>query len=103
MQLCFIYHFHSALSGCQQCSKAPFKLGMILLRYSSGHLTRLAVAGHKVAADRDFATAAAAALCIASGANIIRAHNVGAAADAAKVADALKQHARPSGMQQPVS
>ena len=46
-------------------------------------------AGHAVAADRDHATAAAAALCIANGANIIRAHNVRAASDAAKVADAI--------------
>lgn len=45
--------------------------------------------GHAVAADRDHATAAAAALCIASGANIIRAHNMRAASDAAKVADAM--------------
>ena len=52
--------------------------------------------GHAVAADRDHATAAAAALCIASGANIIRAHNVRAASDAAKVADAMctKGHRR---------
>ncbi|KAL3160985.1 hypothetical protein ABBQ38_009375 [Trebouxia sp. C0009 RCD-2024] len=46
--------------------------------------------GHAVAADRDHATAAAAALCIANGANIIRAHNVRAVSDAAKLADAVK-------------
>ena len=45
--------------------------------------------GHAVAADRDHATAAAAALCVANGANIIRAHNVRAATDAARVADAV--------------
>ena len=52
--------------------------------------------GQAVAADRDHATAAAIALCVANGANIIRAHNVRAAADAAKVADAMctKGHRR---------
>ena len=53
-----------------------------------------ALAGNPTAADRDYATAAATALCIASGANIIRAHNVRAAADAAKVADALHSRGR---------
>lgn len=52
--------------------------------------------GHAVAADRDHATAAAIALCVANGANIIRAHNVRAASDAVKVADAMctKGHRR---------
>ena len=41
-------------------------------------------------AERDYATAAAAAMCIANGANIIRAHNVRAVKDAARVADAMQ-------------
>lgn len=45
-------------------------------------------AGQTVAADRDYATAAAAALCVSHGANIIRTHNVTAAKDAARVTDA---------------
>ena len=48
-------------------------------------------AGQTNAAERDYATAAAAALCISHGANIIRAHNVTAAKDAARVADAVHQ------------
>lgn len=51
-------------------------------------------AGHAVAADRDYATAAAAALCVANGANIIRAHNVRAVSDAAKLADAVNDSRR---------
>lgn len=47
-------------------------------------------AGRTNAADRDYATAAAAAVCISNGANIIRAHNVGAVKDAAMVADAMR-------------
>ena len=39
-------------------------------------------AGHKDHADRDVASAAAAALCVQSGANIVRTHNVGATRDA---------------------
>jgi 2-amino-4-hydroxy-6-hydroxymethyldihydropteridine diphosphokinase/dihydropteroate synthase len=49
--------------------------------------------GRQAAADRDHATAAAAALCVAGGAGIIRAHNVAAARDAARVADAVLRHA----------
>jgi len=47
-------------------------------------------AGRTNAADRDYATAAAAAMCISHGANIIRAHNVAAVKDAAAVADAMR-------------
>ena len=46
-------------------------------------------AGQKLAADRDSATAAAAALCIAGGADIIRVHNVAMGRDAARTADAI--------------
>ncbi|KAL4420775.1 hypothetical protein ABPG75_010431 [Micractinium tetrahymenae] len=46
--------------------------------------------GRERAADRDFASAAAAALCVAGGANIIRAHNVEAVRDAVRVADAVR-------------
>jgi hypothetical protein len=42
-------------------------------------------AGHKDPADRDVASAAAAALCVQSGANIVRTHNVGATRDAVGV------------------
>lgn len=45
-------------------------------------------AGQTAAADRDYATAAAAALCVSHGANIVRAHNVRAVKDAVRVADA---------------
>lgn len=41
--------------------------------------------------DRDVATAAAAALCVAGGASIVRAHNVAAVRDAALVADAVRR------------
>ncbi len=46
-------------------------------------------AGHKEPEKRDIASAAAAALCALGGANIVRAHNVGAVHDAVKVADAV--------------
>ena len=39
--------------------------------------------------ERDAATAAAAALCVAEGANIIRAHNVAVVRDAVRVAEAV--------------
>lgn len=51
--------------------------------------------GHAEAADRDYATAAAAALCVAGGASIIRAHNVAAVRDACRVADAVHRLAPP--------
>ena len=43
------------------------------------------------ASDRDVASAAAAALCVANGASIVRAHNVAAARDAVTVADAINK------------
>lgn len=46
-------------------------------------------AGREAAKDRDIATAAAAALCVMNGANIVRAHNVPAVHDAVRVADAV--------------
>ena len=46
-------------------------------------------AGREAAKDRDVATAAAAALCVMNGANIVRAHNVPAVHDAVRVADAI--------------
>lgn len=55
-----------------------------------GFLGRLT--GRQVAAERDWATAAAAALCVTGGANIIRAHNVEAVRDACRVADAARRY-----------
>ena len=46
-------------------------------------------AGRQVPEERDSASAAAAALSIAGGANIIRMHDVSAGKDAARVADAI--------------
>lgn len=46
-------------------------------------------AGRDQAKDRDIASAAAAALCVSRGANIVRAHNVAAVRDAVRVADAV--------------
>lgn len=46
-------------------------------------------AGRDDPADRDTASAAAAALCVAAGANIVRMHDVGAGVDAVRVADAI--------------
>ena len=46
-------------------------------------------AGRKLAEERDVATAAASALCVVNGANIIRTHNVAAVHDAVRVADAV--------------
>lgn len=51
--------------------------------------------GEPEAADRDYATAAAAALCVSGGASIIRAHNVAAVRDACRVADAVRHFALP--------
>lgn len=51
--------------------------------------------GRRDPKDRDVATAAANALSIASGADVIRVHDVKAGVDAARVADAalrLRQH-----------
>ena len=45
--------------------------------------------GRKQAADRDWATCAAAVACAVGGANIIRAHNVAAVRDALKIAAAV--------------
>ena len=49
----------------------------------------IVAAGHKEAKDRDKASAAAAALCVSHGANIVRVHNVEAVRDAVRVADAI--------------
>ena len=46
-------------------------------------------AGREDPADRDIASVAAAALCVAAGADIVRMHNVGAGVDAVRVADAI--------------
>lgn len=48
-----------------------------------------AITGREAAQERDFATAAACALCVQQGANVLRAHHAGALVDAARVADAL--------------
>lgn len=47
--------------------------------------------GREMPAERDAASAAAAALCVAEGANIVRVHNVAAARDAVRVADAFRR------------
>ena len=49
------------------------------------------VAGRKLPEERDIATAAASALCVANGASIIRTHNVAAVHDAVRVADAVSK------------
>ena len=67
----------------------PLLLGPSRKRFL-GRLT-----GRDVAADRDYASAAAAALCVARGANIIRAHNVEAVRDACRVADAARRFLQP--------
>jgi dihydropteroate synthase len=51
------------------------------------------VTGREVAEERDAASAAAAALCVANGAHIVRAHNVAAVRDAALVGDAVRRGA----------
>ena len=56
-------------------------------------LTPPFIAGHEVAADRDCATAIAAALCLQNGASIIRAHNASVAWDAIRIMDAVRQTA----------
>ena len=65
------------------------RLPQLLGPSRKGFLGRLT--GRQVAAERDWATAAAAALCVAGGANIIRAHNVEAVRDACRVADAARR------------
>lgn len=55
-------------------------------------LTCMMAAGHEQAKDRDIASAAAAALCVSRGANIVRVHNVAAVRDAVRVADAVARH-----------
>lgn len=65
-------------------------LPLLLGPSRKGFLGRLT--GRERAEDRDFASAAAAALCATRGANIIRAHNVGAARDAVRVADAVRRY-----------
>ncbi|KAG6554302.1 hypothetical protein Mapa_004218 [Marchantia paleacea] len=64
-------------------SNAPILIGPS----RKGFLGKLC--GIPKAEDRDFATAAAVAIAISGGANIIRAHNVRAAHDAIKFADAV--------------
>lgn len=49
------------------------------------------VTGRKDSKNRDWATASAAALCVHGGASIVRAHNIPAAKDAVRVADAIVQ------------
>lgn len=79
--------------GSLQSALPPPLAGLPLLVGPSrkGFLGR--VTGREVAADRDYATAAAAALCVSGGAAIIRAHNVAAVRDAVRVADAVRRFA----------
>ena len=50
----------------------------------------MARAGEReTAAERDYASAAGVAACVAQGADILRVHNVQAGVDAARVADAV--------------
>ena len=74
---------------CMQQGMAGPSAACPLLPHLQLASTPAAAAGRMVAADRDAATAAAAALCVAEGANIIRAHNVPAVRDALRVADAF--------------
>lgn len=53
-------------------------------------------AGHRDHADRDVASAAAAALAVSAGANIVRTHNVPFTRDAVAVASAVRRAASPS-------
>ena len=53
-------------------------------------------AGHKDAAGRDVASAAAAALAVSAGANIVRTHNVAYTRDAVAVASAVRRAANPA-------
>ncbi|KAL4451314.1 hypothetical protein ABPG77_009386 [Micractinium sp. CCAP 211/92] len=74
---------------------APLRRLPLLLGPSrKGFLGKLT--GRERAADRDFATAAAAALCVAGGASMIRAHNVEAVRDAVRVADAVRPFLDPT-------
>ncbi|KAK9816707.1 hypothetical protein WJX72_004011 [[Myrmecia] bisecta] len=72
----------------EQLSGPLHQMPMLVGPSRKGFLGKLT--GHKVAAERDHATAAAAALCVAAGASIVRAHNVRAVYDAVRVADAVK-------------
>ncbi|BDA42651.1 Folic acid synthesis protein fol1 [Coccomyxa sp. Obi] len=68
--------------------KGPFHNAPLLVGPSrKGFLGK--ITGHKEAKDRDKASAAAAALCVSHGANIVRVHNVEAVRDAVRVADAI--------------
>ena len=59
------------------------------------HILKTGVcAGHE-ASQRDVASAAAAALCVYSGAHLVRMHSVRLALDAVKVADAVKHQSVP--------
>jgi 2-amino-4-hydroxy-6-hydroxymethyldihydropteridine diphosphokinase / dihydropteroate synthase len=49
------------------------------------------ITGMSEAKDRDWATAAAAALCVTEGANIVRVHNVAGVRDACRVADSVRR------------
>lgn len=53
-------------------------------------------AGQKEACNRDVASAAAAALAVAAGANIVRTHNVAFTRDAVAVAAAVRRASNPS-------
>lgn len=66
-------------------------LPLLLGPSRKGFLGRLA--NRERTEERDCATAAAAALCVAGGASIIRAHNVAAVHDAVRVADAVQRFA----------
>jgi 2-amino-4-hydroxy-6-hydroxymethyldihydropteridine diphosphokinase/dihydropteroate synthase len=69
-------------SGC--VANAPMLVGVS----RKGFLG--AATGHKNATDRDRATAAACAVAIAGGADIVRVHDVQAVVDAVKVADQVR-------------
>lgn len=78
----------------QQCFTGPLRHAPMLVGVSrKGFLGTLT--GRKDAKDRDVATVAASVMAVAQGTDIVRVHNVGAAVDGMKVADALNRP-RPS-------
>ena len=78
------------LQKFQELLKPPLRgLPLLLGPSRKGFLGK--ATGKKAAEERDWATAAASALCVQNGATIIRAHNVAATVDAVKVADAVKK------------
>jgi dihydropteroate synthase len=73
-------------------------IGGLLFKFPAAHIIihwphSIPRVGRARPEDRDAATAAAAALCVFNGADIIRAHNAAAVHDAVRVADAVAMQA----------